>query len=314
MFCVKNLCLEDSSLGAIILTTVVAYETLLAAKNETLLKEFTLNQRSSKSFLIGFPLFSHPSEIETQVVATQTADGYCLSGSLNYLGLAGLADKALIPALVEREAGFTYFLVDLTQAGVAVSKPVRGLGISACPISDIRLENVLAIQCCALNAGKEIYNEVSSKLSVALAAMQTGIMKGSFRDALDYSYNRRQGGRNIIHWSEIKKILSRMAINIQLAEMLVKQCCISMETAAKTWRADAIAASIRISEMANEVVSDGIQVMGGVGYMKDFHQERRFRDTRHLMSAFGIQQLKKLRFLEDHISKTAVYHPSEFLL
>ncbi|MFH2131879.1 MAG: acyl-CoA dehydrogenase family protein [bacterium] len=307
----KNICREDASFGTIILTTVTAYETLLAANRKSLLKTVTEGEGSAAEFLLGFPLLFHPAEQKIRVTANEISGDYSLSGSLDYLVLAGFAGKALIPAVAENEAGFAFFLTDLTQPGVTISGPVRGLGISACPVSDVVFEQVPAVQCCEWEEGPVIFDQVSSKLSVAVAAMQTGIMNGSFRDALDYTNKRKQGGRNIIHWSEVKKILSGMAIHIQLAEMLVRQCCISIDTSEHGWEADANAAFIRISEMANDVTTDGIQVMGGVGYMKDFHQERRFRDARHLMSIFGIQQLKILLFLEKHISKTAYYNPLE---
>ncbi len=304
----KNICTEDSSLGVIILTTIAAYEILLESEQESLLTEFPEDQNNTTDFLIGFPLFSNPVENGINVVATRTPAGFSLTGSLAYLVLAGLAQKALIPATIEGETGFSYFLADLTQANVTVGDSIRGLGISACPVSDITLDKVSGTQCCHADEGFRIFKYMSSKLSVALAAMETGIMMGSFKDAFNYANNRRQGGRKIIHWSEIKKTLSGMAMNIQLAEMLLKQCCASMETGEKGWSAEADALSVKIADMAYEVTTDGIKVMGGVGYMKDFHQERRFRDARHLMSVFGIQQFKKLSFLENHISKSAVYH------
>ncbi len=303
----KNICTEDSSLGTIILATLAAYDVLLESQQEPLLAEFTVNQNHLRSFLIGLPLFLNPLEEGIDVVAARTSAGYSLSGSQPYLVLAGLAEKVLLPATIEGEEGFSYFLVDLAEAGADVSDPVVGMGNSACPVCDVELNNINGIQCCDPSKGGAIFSRISSKLSIALAAMQTGIMKGSFRDALAYTSNRKQGGRSIVHWSEVKKILSDMATNIQLAEMLVKQCCTSMELHEKNWQANADAAVIRITDMAYDVTTDGIRVMGGVGYMKDFHQERRFRDARHLMSVFGMLQLKKLSFLENHISKSAVH-------
>ena len=110
-----------------------------------------------------------------------------------------------------------------------------------------------------------------------------------------------------MHWSEVKKVLSGMAINMQITDMLLEQCCTACEEKRKTFNADSAAAFSKICEMACDVTSDGIRVMGGVGYMKDFDQEKRFRDARHLMSVFGMMQTKKLGFLENHITKSAAY-------
>ncbi len=301
----KNLCLEDSSLAAIILAGLTSFEILLASGKEDLLKRFTMNGNQSSDFLIGFPLFSQPDESgNNDLIATLEAGNHLLSGSVDYLVLGGLAKKGLVPARLEGEEGFVFFLIDLTEAGVTLGEQVEGLGISACPVCDVRLNSVPALPCCLAGEGRAIYDRVSAKMSLALSAMQTGIMKGSFRDAMDYTGMREQGGRKTSNWSEIKKILSEMAIKVQLAELLVSQCCISTKKSSEHWQASSIATSISISEMANRVTSDGIQVMGGAGYMRDFHQEKRFRDSRHLMSAFGMQQWKKLNFLEQFVPKS----------
>lgn len=309
----KNICMEDCSFGAIMFTTIAACEILYQAKKESLLNDFIENKKKAKQFLISFPIFSNPLENKIKLVAKQITSGYLLSGSLDYLVLAGVAKKALVPAIIPEKAGFSYFLIDLTEIGVSVSEPVRGLGITACHVSDLQLKQVPGIICCQPDEGNRLFNHLLSKLSPGLAAMETGLMAGSFKEALNYAKKRMQGGRKIIDWSEIKKILSGMAMNLQLAEMLVKQSCASVLNNTKGWEADTAAASAKISEMACELTSDGIRLMCGGGYMKDFNQEKRFRDARHLMSVFGIMQMKRLVFLEKYITKSAGYTIQERL-
>ncbi|MBI5896521.1 MAG: acyl-CoA dehydrogenase, partial [Desulfobacterales bacterium] len=48
-----------------------------------------------------------------------------------------------------------------------------------------------------------------------------------------------------------------------------------------------------------DVTTDGIQVMGGVGYMKDFGQEKRFRDAKHTQALLGIAPAKKIKFMNE---------------
>ncbi|MFH2066122.1 MAG: transposase [Pseudomonadota bacterium] len=50
--------------------------------------------------------------------------------------------------------------------------------------------------------------------------------------------------------------------------------------------------------MACKTTADGIQVMGGAGYMKDFGQEKRFRDARHVQSLLGMAPMKKISYLK----------------
>lgn len=307
----QNICTEDSSLGVMMLATIAASELLIRTSNESLLNEITDGSGATGGLLIAFPLFSNPAETPIKLTAEKRADGYVLSGVVESLVLAGIAEKGVVPATIDGQTGFSYFWIDLTGKDVAQSEPVKTLGTTACPVADVLLKEADAFLCCAPEEGGIIFNTIASELSIALAAMETGLMKGSLSEALDYTKNRRQGGRKIIHWSEVKRILSKMALNTQLAEMLVHQSCTAIETNETNWEAGAAAASAKISELACDVTSDGIRVMGGVGYMKDFNQEKRFRDSRQLLSVFGSQQRKKLNFLERYIYKSAIYNIQE---
>ncbi|MFP3981639.1 MAG: iron-containing alcohol dehydrogenase [Desulfobacterales bacterium] len=61
------------------------------------------------------------------------------------------------------------------------------------------------------------------------------------------------------------------------------------------------AAALHIQEMACGATTDGVQVMGGMGYMKDCGQEKRMRDAKHVQVLLGIVSLKRIRFLEKMI-------------
>ena len=62
------------------------------------------------------------------------------------------------------------------------------------------------------------------------------------------------------------------------------------------WDKDAAAAMIYIQNTACRVTTDGVQILGGYGYMKDYGQEKRFRDAKQLQALLGIAPLKKLSY------------------
>ena len=96
-------------------------------------------------------------------------------------------------------------------------------------------------------------------------------------------------------------ILAEFALKIQMAELAVAASAQAVDAGAKGWRQAALAAAVQVGAMACETTSDGIQVMGGVGYMKDFGQEKRFRDARHIQALLGMVQMKKLRFIRQQM-------------
>ena len=122
-------------------------------------------------------------------------------------------------------------------------------------------------------------------------------MRGSLDEALAYSKERFQGGRSIINWSEVSMLLAGMAIKADVAGMCVAQACQAVEQGSVNNGSAGIAAAVHIHEIACEAVTDGIQVLGGYGYMKDYGQEKRYRDARQVQALLGAAPLKKIDLL-----------------
>ncbi len=291
-----NLCQEDASLGGIIFTHAASQQVLLSAGAESLLKPTAAD--TAKTSLIAFPSFNNPGEVEPAVTAYKNSGGHLLSGSVEYLVLGGIAAKALIPARIEGKPGYSFFLTDLSHPGIQKSQPVLSLGLHACPAVDITLQKVNATLVGAEGGGDRYFNAMADQMHLAAAAMAAGIMKGSFKEAFDYCKAREQGGRKIINWSEMKMILADMALRVKCAEMMISRACLSADRREKGWEPCARAANLWVCAAACGLTTDGIQLLGGVGYMKDFGQEKRFRDAAQVQSLLGIARMKKIKFIE----------------
>jgi len=296
----ENLCQEDSSLAGIILTNSAAQEIMTAAGNMEELQKVTAG-KTIKDFLIAFPAFNNPSEVKHLARAGKDGSTYSISGSLEYVVLGGLAGHGLVPARVNGQDGYCFFLVDLADSGVSKSEPVFSLGLHACPAVDLAFDNVPGTLVGTENEGHIYFEKMSDKLHVAAAAMSCGIMKGSFKEALDYSRERFQGGREIINWSEVKMILANMAVKVKNAEMIINAACRAVDSQTSGWEACSRAAAIHVQGLACDLTTDGIQVLGGVGYMKDFGQEKRFRDAKHIQAFLGIAPMKKIKYIQNMI-------------
>jgi alkylation response protein AidB-like acyl-CoA dehydrogenase len=60
-------------------------------------------------------------------------------------------------------------------------------------------------------------------------------------------------------------ILANMAIKLNIAEMAIAQASQAVDHLLSGWRQGSQAAAIHVAEMACEVTTDGIQVLGGIG-------------------------------------------------
>lgn len=293
-----NICREDSSLGGIIMTAAVSYEILFAADSHSIIEKTGASEKVN-DFIIAYPLFCNPEESENFLTAKKNKDGYTLSGSLGYLVLGNLAEHAIIPAKIEEQDGYSFFLINLKDKGIDASDPIFSLGLHACPAVDLTVCGVSGELIGKEGAGGAYFTKMTNRLNVAAAAMSFGIMKGSFLEAFTYCRSRVQGGRKIVDWSEIQLILANMAVNIKNAEMIVSRACQAVNDNEIGWKECSNFSAIHIQNMACDLTNDGIQVMGGVGYMKDFGQEKRFRDSKHLQAMFGIAPAKKINYIKN---------------
>ncbi|MDY6903281.1 MAG: acyl-CoA dehydrogenase family protein [Thermodesulfobacteriota bacterium] len=303
-FCVilDNICREDSSLGGILYTTTLAQQIMLAADAKSILSGITDNSDNPADFLIAFQTLCNPSEVRQLPAATGNGNGYTLSGTVDYLVLGNIAGHALIPASTGGQNEYSFFLVAMKASGITVSEPVVSHGLHACPAVDVTLKSTPATLVGAEGQGAACFKAVTPMMQLAAAAMSCGIMKGAVKEAFAYCSERVQGGRKIKDWSALQMILADMAIKTQVADMLVSQACQAARNEDKGWQIRAQAASLHIQDSAASLVSDGIQALGGVGYMKDFGQEKRFRDAGQINAFLGLAPMKKLNLVRQLLS------------
>jgi alkylation response protein AidB-like acyl-CoA dehydrogenase len=293
-----EVCRADASLGGIIFTNALAQEMMTQAGEVEVLKKITANATDHTGLLIAFPSFNNPGEIDNAAGAEKRKDKYVLSGDIEYVVLGGIADSALLPAKVKGEEGYSLFLVNLKGNGLDISEPILSLGLHACPAVDMSLTDVEGKLVGKEGEGGAYFEAAADRLSVAAAAMAAGVMKGSFVEAFDYTKERVQGGREIVNWSEVRMLLSGMAVKGKVADMLVDQASRSVDCGASGWQLDSRAAALHVQEMAADVTTDGIQLLGGNGYMKDYGQEKRFRDAKQIQALMGLTPMRKLKYIK----------------
>ncbi len=284
----------DASLGGIIFTDTLAQEIMLAAGCNDVLKEIMGQAAGAGPALIAYPAFCNPGETGPLPEAVKTDGLYKLNGAAGYVVLGGLANHALVPARMQGRDGYSFFLIDHKDGGLGRSSPVVSLGLHACPAVDLTLEGVEGMLIGEEGAGARYFGRASDRMHAAVAALQCGIMKGAFDEALAYSRERFQGGWPIINWSGLRILLGDMAVQVRVADMTAAMAALAVEQRYPQWGLSARAAALHLSDMACRLTTDGIQVLGGNGYMKDYGQEKRFRDAKQVQALLGLSPLRKL--------------------
>ena len=281
----------DASLGGIIFVNALAQEICLRSGAGEALAGL-IEAESAAQALLAFPAWDDPRFAPPSLRAVEREGGWSLDGRAEYVALAGLALRALLPADSGRD-GISFYMVDRGSGKLGLSDPLVSHGLRACPCRDLVLKQAPGTLVGEEGAGARAFEEAYGRMLPGGAALSAGILRGSLREALEYVKQRRQGGRVIAEWSEVRMILAGMAMASQEADMLVREACRAVEEGYPGWRLAVRAASLRAMDLACEATTDGIQLLGGNGYMVEYHQEKRFRDSRQVQALMGAQDLKR---------------------
>ena len=259
--------------------------------------DFELTRPTNAARLVGLPVYEDPEELPGGVKAETCPDGCVLTGRLDYVAVLPEARTILVPALLEDRPCF--FLVDRDWDGVICSDPVVSLGLKGCPTADLVLDRVQVPgeRCLAPEAAK-IYAQLADRYRAPLAALALGLLEGCYQAAQNYARERRQAKKMIVEHDMIRNMLSRMKAWIDLGDLSIPQACLLADQEARVDGSAWLSLQELFTSAVTRATTDGVQILGGYGYMKDYGQEKRMRDAKQLQAVFGSSLVRTLRILE----------------
>ena len=289
----EKLSAVDASMAAVLFTNAAAIQIIQESARDASPAKIYEGIGDLGTIPLAFPSYASPDELDLPVASP---DG-TLSGGLPYLALGGIAKHAVIPARGD-DGGYSYYCVDLGNAGVSVTAPIVSLGMHACPAVDATLDRVPAPRIGRAGAGADYFRSMRDRMALCAAAISAGILRGSFNEALQYAADRYQGGRQIIDWPQVRMMLANMAVEMKIAATCLAAACREMDGCVRGWEDTALAAAMHTGEMAVRAATDGVQLLGGNGYMKDYGQEKRMRDAKQAQCLLGMALLRKIEYID----------------
>ena len=191
------------------------------------------------------------------------------------------------------------------------------MGIHGSPTCELQFNNVEAELVGERRRGLTRYvMSLMNGARVAISSQALGVAEAAYRNALKYANEREQFGKPIIKFPAVYEILVNARVQIAAARTLLYETtkyvdlrdmydekCAHAETVDPEMRKlekmyTKIAAALTpltkafLTELGNKVAYDGIQVMGGTGFMRDFPAERYYRDVRITNIYEGTTQLQ----------------------
>ncbi|MFJ4695219.1 acyl-CoA dehydrogenase [Streptomyces sp. NPDC088766] len=232
--------------------------------------------------------------------AVRDGDHWILNGVKRWITNAGVSEYYTVMAVTDpakRSKGISAFVVEKSDPGVSFGAPEKKLGIKGSPTREVYFDNV------RIPADRMIGEEGTGFATamktldhtrITIAAQALGVAQGAFDYAKGYVQERKQFGKAIADFQGIQFMLADMAMKIEAARQL------TYAAAAKSERLDAdltfqgAAAKCFASDVAMEVTTDAVQLLGGYGYTRDYPVERMMRDAKITQIYEGTNQVQRI--------------------
>ncbi|OWK14197.1 ACADVL [Cervus elaphus hippelaphus] len=191
----------------------------------------------------------------------------------------------------------TAFVVERSFGGVTHGPPEKKMGIKASNTAEVYFdgvrvpaENVLG----EVGGGFKVAMHILNNGRFGMAAALAGTMKGIIAKAVDHAANRTQFGEKIHNFGLIQEKLARMAMLQYVTESMAYMVSANMDQGSTDFQIEAAISKIFGSEAAWKVTDECIQIMGGMGFMKEPGVERVLRDLRIFRIFEGTNDILRL--------------------
>jgi len=248
---------------------------------------------------------SDAASIKTVATLSPCGKFFTLNGGKIWISNGGLAEIftvfAKTPMLDEKTGEMkdkiTAFVVERSFGGVTHGPPEKKMGIKASNTAEVYFENVQVPIDCVLGevgGGFKVAMNILNNGRFGMAAALSGTMKAVITKAVDHAANRIQFGSKIHTYGAIQEKMARMAMLQYVTESMAYVISGNMDSGATEYQIEAAISKIFASEAAWTVTDETIQVMGGMGFMKDTGVERVMRDLRIFRIFEGTNDILRL--------------------
>jgi butyryl-CoA dehydrogenase len=231
--------------------------------------------------------------------ARRAGDHYVLNGRKVFVTNGRESTVALVFAqtdLARGHRGISAFLVEKSTSGFLVPKVEDKLGLRASDTAEFVFEQCRVPAANRLGDEGEGFKIAMKALDggrIGIAAQAVGIARAALEASIAYARERKSFGVPIGQHQQIQWMLADMATAVDAARLLTWEAAFLKDRGQPYGTASAMA-KLFASDVAMRVTTDGLQVHGGYGYIKDYPVERFFRDAKITQIYEGTSQIQRL--------------------
>ncbi|WP_207394253.1 acyl-CoA dehydrogenase family protein, partial [Actinomadura formosensis] len=237
--------------------------------------------------------------------AVRDGDAWVLNGAKMWITNAGVSQYYTVMAVTDPAAGargISAFVVEMSDPGVSFGAKERKLGIKGSPtrqviFDDTRIpaDRIIGVE----GGGFKTALATLDHTRITIAAQALGIAQGALDFALGYVRQRRQFGRPVADFQGVQFMLADMAMRLEGARQLTYHAAVKSERAMRGERVADLtlvssACKALASDVAMDVTTDAVQLLGGYGYTREFPVERMMRDAKITQIYEGTNQIQRM--------------------
>lgn len=236
-----------------------------------------------------------------KTTAVETGDSWTLNGSKKWITNAGESHIYTVLAVTDKEkgarGGITAFVVKKDDPGVSFGAPEKKLGIKGSPTREVYLDNVVipdSRRIGEVGAGFGIAMTTLDHSRIAIAAQAVGIAQGALDFAAGYIKERKQFGKAIAEFQGIQFMIADMSMKLEAARQLTYAAAARSERGDSDLTFFGAASKCYASDVAMEITTDAVQLLGGYGFTRDYPVERMMRDAKITQIYEGTNQVQRI--------------------
>ncbi|RLB23083.1 MAG: acyl-CoA dehydrogenase [Deltaproteobacteria bacterium] len=241
---------------------------------------------------------SDPAAMRT--MAVRDGDEWVINGEKKFITNGNVASYCVLAAVTEKGKGYkgiSSFVVDLENTpGFRLGKLEEKLGILASGTAELVFEDARLPGDALLGKEGEGFKQMLTTLDggrIGIAAQAVGIGRSVLEEALEYAKTREQFGKPISSFQAIQWKLADMATELDAAELLTLRAA-WLEDHHKPYEKAAAMAKMYASDVTMRASVEGIQILGGYGYCKEYPMERHMRDAKICQIYEGTNEIMRV--------------------
>lgn len=243
-----------------------------------------------------------------KTIAVKDGNEYVLNGTKCFATNGGVASIYSVLARTSKDSGhmgLSFFLVERDRPGIKVGRRENKLGQRGSNTTEVFLDEVRVPAANLLGEEGKGFSLAMKDFDMsrpAIGAQALGISEGAFEAMVKYSTERQTFGKFLAQHQMIQAIIADSATLIEAGRGLVYRAATLYDEGKPNTKIASMAKCFT-SDAAMKITTDAVQVLGGYGYMKDFHVERMFRDAKLTQIFEGANQIQRIVIAREILSE-----------